>query len=105
MLGRECFASPSLALDAQLSGASPSLTAGADSYLAQFVKGAGGWQIERYVIAADGSLGSLGSVAVPVPSFPACDPTEPFFDGVSAGWGVLAAMAVAWGVKAMARGL
>lgn len=39
------------------------------------------------------------------PTFTACDTSEAFLDGTLMGWGVLAAMAAAWGIKQMGRAL
>jgi hypothetical protein len=105
LVGGKCFVSADDATDAYYSAVAPAQTAGAVTYLSEFVKGSGGWVLRRYQVGSDGSIGTLADAQVPAMSFPSCDPRAAFFDGMTMGWGVVAAMAAAWAVVAMRKGL
>jgi len=91
-----CYASSSDAADALFSSGSPSVVPGATTYTAWFEKAGGVWQLHRQSIAG-GVVTDLGATAQVAPTFPGCDPTENFFDGLAVGWAVVALMAAAWG--------
>lgn len=103
LLNGKCFSTSSEAVDAYFSSAPPSYTAGGTSYLAEYVKSGAIWQIRRYQIASNGTTTTLNTVTAPLPTFPLCDPTESFFDGVDVGWGVAAAIIVAASIRLMRR--
>lgn len=91
--------------DAYYSAVAPSQTPGAVTYLSEFVKTTGGWVLRRYQVGSDGSVGTLTDASLPSLSFPACDPQESFKDGMTMGWGVVAAMVAAWALVVMKKGL
>ncbi len=105
LLGRMCYASQQAAADAYFSGAAPSQTPGGTSYLSTFVKDAGVWKLRRFQVSSTGDVATLSDAVVPTMVFPVCDPLENFKDGMTIGWGVVAAMVLAWGVAVMRRGL
>lgn len=105
LVGARCFADAGAATDAYYSAVAPSQTPGATTYLSAFVKSSGTWVLRRYQVGSDGSVGTLGDAVLPAPTFPACDPRESFYDGMTMGWAVVAAMAVAWGITVLRRGL
>ncbi|EHP43590.1 hypothetical protein OR16_07781 [Cupriavidus basilensis OR16] len=105
LLGAMCYASPDAAADAYYSGAAPSQTPGGTSYLSAFVKDAGVWKLRRYQVNSAGEVATLTDAVLPTMTFPACDPLENFKDGMTVGWGVVAAMVLAWGVTVLRRGL
>lgn len=105
LVGGRCFASQDAAADAYYSGAAPSQTPGATSYLSEFVKVSGAWKLRRYQVDNTGAVAMLSESAVPPMAFATCDPAESFKDGLTVGWGVVAAMVIAWGVAVVRRGL
>lgn len=105
LVGSKCFADVGEATDAYYSAVSPAQTPGAVTYLSEFIKTSGGWVLRRYQVGSDGSVGTLSDASLPAMTFPSCDPRAAFFDGMTMGWGVVAAMAAAWAVVAMKKGL
>lgn len=105
LVGTRCFSSNVDASDAFFSGKDPSYTAGVTSYLSWFEKTAGVWQIKRQSIASNGAVTSLTTSNATVPTFPACTESAPFFDGMTIGWGIAAAMGAAWGIRFLQRAL
>jgi hypothetical protein len=92
ILGNRCYPSQSDALDVLYSQMAPAQSAGLTSYVTQFVKSGAAWYQSAYSIDATGVWSLRYSTLAPVPSFPACDPSEKFFDGLTMGWGVATAM-------------
>lgn len=78
----------------------PSVTAGADVYVSQAHKLSGVWNIVSYKNGVH-----FSSTPIPVPVFGACDTTSTFFDGMTIGWGVVAAMVVAWSIHVLRRAM
>lgn len=93
----QCYSVSTEAVDAFFTAGSPALTSGSTSYLSWFEKISGVWYIRRQSISAGGVVSDLGTSAIEVPSFPTCDVTGQFFDGVTVGWGIATAMVMAWG--------
>lgn len=104
LYGRECYASADVAQDALLSATEPAIGAEQGTF-ARLSKSGGAWSLDRFQVDQNGNLALVSSSPVPAGGFAACDATAPFFDGMSAGWAVVAAMAVAWGVVMLRRGL
>lgn len=94
-----CFATSQEAADAHYSGTGPSYTAGDTSYLSYYENVAGTWQITRKAIASDGTVTSLTSTAAPLPTFPECDQSQYFMDGMQIGWGIALAMIAVYSIK------
>jgi len=105
LVGATCYVSQDAAQDAYYSAAAPSQTPGGTSYLSEFVKVAGVWKVRRYQISSAGDVSMLSDAAAPAIVFPPCDPAGTFKDGMTVGWGVVAAMIAAWGVVSLRRGL
>ncbi|WP_342049725.1 MULTISPECIES: hypothetical protein [unclassified Cupriavidus] len=105
LVGGRCFVSQDAAADAYFSGAAPSQTPGGTTYLSAFVKDSGVWKLRRYQVDSSGGIAMLSDATMPVMSFAPCDPSGDFKDGMTMGWGVVAAMAIAWAVTVMKRGL
>lgn len=88
------------AVDLYYSSQAPSVSAGSPSYITQLEKSASGWDAVTY------SGGAVVNVsALTAPGFVTCDPAAPFFDGLTLGWGVVAAMAFAWAITVLRRGI
>lgn len=75
-------------------------TSGNPAYLSIINKSASGWMQDTY---QNGTL--ISSVAAPTPLFADCDTTASFVDGHLLGWGVVAAMVVAWSIHVLRRGI
>lgn len=104
MLGTKCHNTPAEAVDAFYSAASPSLVSGSTSYLTEFVKESGAWKVKQWTISSTGVTTLRYTQNAPIPTFPACDPTEKFFDGMAMGWGIAAAMIAVSAVMLARRG-
>ena len=68
---------------------------GLTSYEFSYIKNAGVWFMQKLTIANNGNITVNFTVSAVVPTFPSCDSTVAFFDGMQIGWGVVAAMAAA----------
>lgn len=92
-----CYQTQATAEAAYYSGQPMQETPGATSYR-NFYKWSGTtWQHIGESIASNGAVTQLWAVTAAEASFPTCDPTESFFDGMALGWGVATAMVMAWG--------
>ena len=105
LVGARCFSSNAEATDAVYSAAPIGQSVGQTTYVSEFVQSSGAWVVRRSVIAQDGAVTQLADAAAPSLSFPVCDTTAQFTDGMTVGWGVVAAMVAAWAVGALRRGL
>lgn len=103
LVGNKCFASNSDAANAWFSAKDPSYTAGSTSYLSWFEYVGSVWQIKRQSISSTGVITNLTSSNATVPTFPTCDQSADFMDGITIGWGVVLAMVIAWSYRAMQR--
>jgi len=91
IVGAKCYNTSAEAVDAFYSASAPVLSSGSTSYLTEFVKESGAWKLKQWTITASSTTLRYSRDA-PIPTFPACDPTEKFFDGMTLGWGIAAAM-------------
>jgi len=106
--GDVCYATAAEALDAHYTGQNvPVLISGNTVYSTYFFKDAGVWKINAQTNQGTYLQNLIFSVpSTPPPSctlVPQLDPVEQFMDGNLLGWGVVAAMAVAWGLKQLGR--
>lgn len=90
-----CYPSVAAAVDAYFSAIPVKYTAGSTSYRLEHVQVSGVWNIKSTAIDNQGTETVNYTVAATVPTFPNCDHTEPFFDGMAMGWGVAGAMIAA----------
>lgn len=97
LVNGKCFTSNALASDEFFTSKDPSFTAGATSYLSWFEKVGTVWQIKRQSISSTGVVTTLTSSNATVPTFPVCDETGTFNDGLALGWLVAFVMVLAWG--------
>jgi len=102
--GVKCYPSQSDALDAYYSQVAPAQAPGTTSYVSEFVKVSGVWNIRQYSVSSTGVWTTRSTTAAPVVTFPTCDPSEAFMDGVSIGWGVAIAMVAAAAIINLKRG-
>lgn len=100
-VGEKCFNSQAEGLDYFYSNAAPAYTAGATSYASQYVKTAGVWKINRQSISSTGVITNLTASNAPVLTFPSCDPSGQYMDGIAVGWGIAAAVIAAVAFKAI----
>ncbi len=96
LVGSHCFASNSDAVDAWFSQQGDSFTSDVTSFHSWFEKVGGVWNIKRESISSSGVVTSLTSSVATVPTFPSCNETERFTDGVTLGWGIATVMVMAW---------
>lgn len=100
-----CFPSFSEATAARWSEVKPGISAGATSYLTDVQWSGTVWQIKRYTLSSTGALTLNTTTAAPTLSFPTCDTFTNFNDGMTLGWGVVAAMVAAYAFTLMRKGL
>lgn len=105
VLGNQCFPSQGAAVDAYYSGAAPVITAGSTSYAIEFVKSGAVWQQKSYSIGTTGTWTLRSTTNAPVPTFPACDPSEKFLDGVQIGSLLSIALVAVAGITLLRRGV
>lgn len=105
LVGSVCYLSQDAAADAYYSAVAPSQTPGGTTYLSEFVKVSGVWKLRRYQVSSAGDVSMLTDAVAPAITFPTCDPAGSFKDGMTVGWGVVAAMIAAWAVVTVRRGL
>lgn len=101
LYSERCYESQTAALDAYYGSVPPTYSAGSTVYYTVMVKKPQGWAADTYRVWSSGTSTLQTSSLVPVIDFPACDATESFFDGMTIGWGVVLAMAIAWGFRMM----
>ena len=81
------------------------VTAGTTSYITNFDYSGSAWQIKRYTLSSTGTLTLNTTTAAPLQTFPTCDTFTNFNDGLTLGWGVVAAMVAAYAFTLMRKGL
>ncbi|MDO9448876.1 MAG: hypothetical protein Q7J21_00200 [Rugosibacter sp.] len=100
LFGDRCYASQSEAVDAFFSGSAPVLTSGSTSYLTEYTTdNTGIWFLKSWAIDSNGLHTLRYTVLAEYPTFPTCEPTEYFVDGVTIGWGIATAMILALCIK------
>jgi len=103
IFGEKCFESQAVALDAYYSQVAPAQSPGTTSYVNEFVKTGSTWQIKQYSVSESGVWTARSTTNAPVVTFPECDPTASFTDGMTIGWGIAAAMVMASALVVMKR--
>lgn len=102
--GVKCYPSQAEALDAYYSQVAPAATPGTTSYVLEYVKTGTVWQQKSYSISSTGVWTTRSTTNAPVITFPACDPSASFFDGMAIGWGVAVAMVAVGAMMMMKKG-
>lgn len=100
-----CYSSIADASDAYYSAQGVAMTAGSPMYLGWYSKEVDGWKSVSQGINSAGVVVFSSSAPVTVPAFAECDQLSALGDGVALGWAVVGAMALAWGIMQMRRGL
>lgn len=99
LVNNTCHPTVAVAVNSYFSSLPVSIQVGSpDSYMLEHIQIAGVWNMQKTTINNLGNPTINFTVAATVPTFPDCDMTEPFFDGMQIGWGVVAAMAGALSV-------
>ena len=99
LVNNVCYPSVDSAVDAFYSSHPISLlTSPTDTYRVLYIKDLGVWKQLKQVINSSGSLSTVYTFDVGAPTFPSCDATQPYFDGMQMGWGIVAAMIAVSGV-------
>lgn len=73
---------------------------GPDLYLTIATKSGSNWQIDTTLNGA-----AYSSVLAPTPGFSTCDTSDQFFDAMTLGWGVAAAMVASYAIHLLRRAL
>ena len=100
-----CFPTLAEATAAKWQNQPAGVTAGTASYITNFDYSGTVWQIKRYTLSSTGTLTLNTTTSAPVLTFPACDTFTNFNDGLTLGWGVVAAMVAAYAFTLMRKGL
>lgn len=101
----QCYISIAEAADAYFTGLPVQVVSGATSYATEFSKLGAVWQSKGYSISSTGVWTTRYTSTAVIPNFPVCDTAESFNDGLLLGWGIAAAMVMAWAVSHMRRAL
>ena len=98
LVNGKCFTSNALAADDFFSSKDPSFTSGTTSYVSWYEKGGPSavWQIKRQSISSTGVVSNLTASTATVPTFPVCDESGQFADGLALGWLVATVMVFGW---------
>lgn len=99
----KCFQTVALATDAYYSAVPVQATPGNTSFLLYYKWSGTAWRMHGDSVNVFGTINSRWDVVAPAVAFPVCDEYEALFDGMTLGWGVVLAMAVAWGFREMKR--
>lgn len=103
LVNGRCFSTLDAATDSFYSVAGMKVYAATTSYEHYFYKSAGVWRHKSNTLTSTGTRNQRYDIVAPVPAFPACDPAASFFDGISIGWGIAAAMIAASSFALMRR--
>lgn len=105
LLGNVCYPLLADATAAYWSKAAGGITPGTTSYITQFEWSGTAWVVKRYTLSSGGTLTLNTTTTLPALSFPTCDTSSSFTDGMTIGWGVAAAIVGAWVIKNLRRGV
>lgn len=92
LVNNTCYPSVAAAVDAYFSMLPVVFTSGLTSYKIEHLQVAGVWNMRGTSIDNLGNSTINYTVAATAPTFPNCDATAPYFDGMQIGWGVVLAM-------------
>ena len=98
-----CYLSTPDAVDAYFLSMPPQVISGATSYATSFQKFGSAWYSVGFSINASGVWTQRYSTISPSPSFPTCDPSASFKDGMVIGWGVATALVIAASIRFLQR--
>lgn len=104
-----CYATTNEANNAYFQGIAPVIqVVGSDTVVTSYQGSGSTWALVQKLVQGSTET-QVYSIPATMPTFAACDtpntPIEAFQDGQVLGWGVALAMAVAWGVMMLRRGL
>lgn len=103
LFSQTCYRTLAEATSAHWSVTPTDITPGSTSYISDVVWSGTAWVIKKYTLASNGTLTLNSTTTAPTLSFETCDTMQKFNDGLSLGWGVVAAMAAVWSVRFVAR--
>lgn len=103
LYNNHCYENSQDATNAFFTASAPTIGPGNPAYLYNVFQWAG--DSEWYVRKQNLTTGTYVDYWASPPSFPACDPSETFVDGVIVGWGVVGALVIGWAAHLMKREL
>lgn len=101
----QCFSTLADATAAHWSEKPADFTPGSTSYITDVIWSGSVWQIKKYTLSSTGVLTNNSTTNLPALTFPTCETSQNFDDGMMLGWGVSAAIVAAWVIKNLRRGL
>lgn len=105
LVNNVCYSSSGDAANAYFSALPSSVVSGSTTYESHYSVSGGVWYLVTDTYNASMALLSSVSAVAEVPAFAACDPSQSFYDGMTLGWGVVAAMCAAWAIRVWRLGL
>jgi hypothetical protein len=101
--GTRCYLTASEAVDAYFLSMPPQVFSGSTSYSTSFQKFGSSWYSVGFSVNSAGVWTQRYSSIAPVPSFPTCDPSASFHDGMLIGWGISSVLVLAASIKFLQR--
>lgn len=99
LVGNVCYPTVSSATDAFFSSLPVSIiTSSASTFRLLHLKVGSQWKQNKVVYNSTGLETQIYTVDITAPTFPPCDPTQSYFDGMQIGWGIVAAMIAVYAV-------
>lgn len=99
-----CYITQNEATDAYFVSAPVNIISGSTSYATKFDKVSGVWKSTGYTVSSTGVWTQKFQTNAPVPSFPVCDESGNYKDGVIIGWGIATAMILAAALMSLRAG-
>jgi len=94
LVNNVCYPTVNAATDAFFSLMPISIvTSSASTFRLIHIKVDDQWKQNKVVYNSSGLQTQIYTVNITAPTFPSCDSTQSYFDGMQIGWGVIAAMA------------
>ena len=84
----QCYGALADATHAYHASVPAGLLPGTTSYILQKEWSGSAWVVKRFTLASDGTMTLNSTTSLPSLSFPTCDTTSHFFDGLAVGWGL-----------------
>ena len=100
----KCYPTNAQAVDAYYGSAPVSIQSGSTTYATRFEQVGGVWKSSGYSISSAGSWTLRYRTDAPSITFPVCDESANYKDGIALGWGIAAAMVMAAALMSLRQG-